>query len=668
MNIRHLMTRDAQEGAASKAVQRMAELAKKPQQRQASVGAVDIEARTVELSFSSELEYRRWFGIEILGHAPGEVRMDRLQDGAAVLWNHNWDDQRGVVESARIENGVGRAVIRLSKSAAGEQLLQDIADGIVSKVSVGYMVHGLKLIEEREDVDVFRVIDWEPFEISPVSVPADPTVGIGRSLENPPEEQPKETPDDATSINDSAATRATTEEQKLMKYRYFRDAQGNMCRVAQDENGKDVGASEIIEAAGADTHSRNMGADAERARTNAILALGDKFDARDLAAQMVRDNKSEKDMQDALLERFNQRTNKPLNEQNRTAEIGMSAEDVSRFSFLRAARALHPNATRADREAAAFEFECSENAQRATGKTAQGILIPADVLGATSRVFNAGGVPGTGQSGAHLVPHTVSTSWIDQLKNRSVMMRLATVMSGLIGSMDIPKKTDRAKAYWLGEGQDATETGMDFGQITITPKTVAAYIDITRKLLSQSSPDAEALVRKDLSDAVGEAIDIAAIYGTGTQYQPRGLKNYNGMNAVDFATAQKPTFAELVAMETEIAADNADIGSMAYLMHSRLRGWMKTTPKFGSGTETTIWEPGNTVNGYRTEVTNQVNAGDMFFGNFADFLIAMWGGLDMIVDTSSLSKSGGTRIVVFQDVDFALRRLESICYGSDTVS
>jgi len=657
-----------------KLAQRLKEIQQRGvQRRDANVvsNSINVEARTVELAFSSETEkVERWYGIEILGHDANEIDLSRMNNKAPVVWMHDLKDQRGVVEvgTARVDaDRIARCTVRFSRSAEGEKLFQDIIDGITSKVSVGYSVGGMKLVEERDGIDVYRITSWQPYEVSMCSASADDdNTGVGRSLENPPEEQPKETTDDAGSIKDSAATRATTEEPKPMKYRYFRDAQGNMCRVAQDDNGKDVGASEIIEAAGSDSHSRSLGAAAESARANAILALGDKFDARDLAAQMVRDGKTETDMQNALLERFNERTAKPLGEQNRTAEIGMSDADVNRFSMLRAARALHPNATRADREAAAFEFECSETAQRATGKTAQGILIPADVLG--TRAFNAGGIPGAGQSGAHLVPHTTSTSWIDQLRNRSVMMKLATVMSGLVGTMDIPKKTDRAKAYWLGEGQDAQETGMDFGQITITPKTVAAYIDITRKLLNQSSPDAEMLVRNDLRDAVGEAIDIAAIYGTGSQYQPRGLKNYNGMNAVDFATAQKPTFAELVAMETEIAADNSDIGSMAYLMHSRLRGWMKTTPKFGSGTETTIWEPGNTVNGYRTEVTNQLNAGDMFFGNFADFLIAMWGGLDMIVDTASLSKSGGTRIVVFQDVDFALRRLESICYGSDTVS
>jgi HK97 family phage major capsid protein len=344
----------------------------------------------------------------------------------------------------------------------------------------------------------------------------------------------------------------------------------------------------------------------------------------------------------------------------------MDQRDIERYSFLKVVRALQPNASRADREAAAFELECSETAQRTLNRTAQGILVPPDILG--SRAFTAGGIPGAGQSGSHLVPHTTSTSWVDMLRNRSVMMRLCRVMAGMVGTFDIPKKTGRGKAYWLGEGQNAKETGMDFGQITLTPKTVAAYMDITRKLMNQSSPDAEALVRSDLSEACGDAIDLAVLYGKGSQYEPRGIKNYDLMNGVDFAAQQQPTFKELVQMETEIAVDNADVNSMAYLANPRFRGHAKTTPRFGTGTESTIWEQGNTVNGYRTEITNQIEADDMFFGNFADVLIALWGGLDITVDNSSLSLSGGTRIVVFQDADVALRRVESICYGSHLVT
>lgn len=145
--------------------------------------AFDADARTVELSFSSETDtVERWFGIEVLGHDAGEVDLSRLNNGAPVLWLHDWADQRGVVESARIDaDRVGRAVIRFSRSPAGDQLLQDVRDGIVTKVSVGYTVNGLQLVEERGEVAVYRVTSWTPHEISMVSVPADDTVGVGRS-------------------------------------------------------------------------------------------------------------------------------------------------------------------------------------------------------------------------------------------------------------------------------------------------------------------------------------------------------------------------------------------------------------------------------------------------------------------------------------------------------
>lgn len=670
MSKHKLMNRDAGDGIAGKAIQRLADLAKKPQQREATVGAVDIEARTVELSFSSELEYRRYWGIEVLGHAPGEVRMERLKDGAASLWNHNWDDMRGVVESARIDSdGVGRAVIRMSRSPAGEQMLQDVADGIVSKVSVGYMVHGLKLIEEREDTDVYRVIDWEPFEISFVSVPADASVGVGRSLENPLEEPADNSADDSTIIkNDPAATRTTTKDIYSMKYRYFTDAQGNQCRVAINDAGEDVGTIEIVTAAGAAvTAAGQRGAADERARSAEILAMADQYagsipNARELASQMIVSGGSQADFQRTLLTAFNERAARPLSEQNQNAEVGLSEADVRRYSFMNVVRALAaPNDQRAQ-QAAAFELECSVAAARTLGRTPQGIMVPPDVL---SRAMNSGGIAGN-QVGAQMIDNDVMRgSFIDLLRNRTIAMQLATVISGLVGNADIPKKTSDGQAYWLGEGQDATETGFGMGQISLSPKTLGAFTEITRKLMQQTSMGVEAMVRSDLINAIGMAIDKAYWYGLGNQYQPLGLKNQSGINAVPFAIAGQPTFKELVQMETEIAADNADIGSMAYVSNSGFRGHAKTQLRFpGVDGANTIWESGNTVNGYRTEITNQVAAGDVFFGNFADTVVALWGGLDLSLDPYSLSKNGGIRIVAFQDIDLALRRKESICYGA----
>jgi HK97 family phage prohead protease len=148
---------------------------------------VDAQARTVDLSFSSTTEVRRpGWGVEILSHASGAMRTERLNASAPLLWNHNWDDQRGVVVpgSVRLDGDKARAKVMFSRGSAGQELFQDVQDGIVANVSVGYRIHDAQLIEVRDDgTDVWFVTDWEPVEISLVSVPADPAVGVGRSAE-----------------------------------------------------------------------------------------------------------------------------------------------------------------------------------------------------------------------------------------------------------------------------------------------------------------------------------------------------------------------------------------------------------------------------------------------------------------------------------------------------
>lgn len=622
---------------------------------------VDEDNRRVELSFSSEAEVERWFGYEILSHAPGAMNAERLNDGGALLVNHDWDDQVGVIESVRIDNDrKGRAVVRFGRSARAEEIFQDVKDGIRKLVSVGYRILAAKITETREGYDVYTITEWEPYEISIVSVPADTTVGVGRSAEKPTDE-PTQTQTYNSPIH---------KQERNMNEKILRDASGNLVRAKVDENGAIVEVLEVLEKAGeSERAAQTRGQDTERNRVRALTDLGTRFNNQELAQQYIRDGGSPDDMQRALLAKFETRTQQPISEQARNANIGMNDAEIRNFSLMRAVRALMPNATQRDRDAAAFEFECSEEAQRQYGREAQGILIPSDVL---NRAFNAGGAANT-PTGATTGSNIVATdllagSFIEMLRNKTTIMRLGTTMAGLVGNVDIPKQTGGATAYWLGEGEDATEGTPVIGQIELKPKTVGAYTDITRRLMMQSTPDAERIVWNDLVNALGQAIDKAGYYGSGAGNEPRGLKNYTGINAVDFATASKPSFAEIVDMESQIAADNADINSMAYVFNALMRGHLKTAPKFGSGTESTIWETGNTVNGYRTEVTNQVVAGDVFFGNFADLLIGLWGGLDLTVDPYSLSKSGGTRIVAFQDVDFALRRVESICYGSATVT
>lgn len=656
--------------------------------RTMEVRSTDTANRTVELAFSSEIEVERWYGIEILDHSPESVRLDRLRDGGALLVDHDWTDQVGVVESVSIDaDRRGRAVVRFGRSARADEIFNDIVDGIRKHVSVGYRVLAAKLEETRDEwQDVYRITEWEPYEISIVSVPADNSVGVGRSFDKPQEEQRASKPDTAGTVEVPAPTNIVSEDKRNMNEKILRDEKGNLVRAMVDESGDITKVLELIERAGDDSRSAEQrGREAEQARVRSITEMGEKYNARDLALTAIKDGVTAEEFQRSLLDHLNNPQREPANPAggngNRsaggsrplsempTANLGMSDSEVRRYSIFRAIRALQPNASQADREAAAFELECSEAAQRQLGRTAQGILVPNDVL---TRAFNAGGAantPAGATTGQNLVEtEFMAGSFIDMLRNRTTIMRLANIMGGLVGNVDIPKQTGGATAYWIGEGEDAPETTPTIGQLGLSPKTVAAYTDITRRLLMQSTPDAEGIVRRDLAAAIALAIDYAAYYGTGENNQPLGLANYTGINAVPFSGVQ-PTYSELVQMESEIAADNADVNSMAYVLNAVGRGAAKTTPKFGSGTDAgVIWEPGGTLNGYRAEVTNQIKTGDVFFGNFADFLIGMWGGMDLTVDPYSLSKSGGLRIVVFQDVDFAVRRVESFALGRKPVT
>jgi HK97 family phage major capsid protein/HK97 family phage prohead protease len=639
----------------------------------AEVRALDEQKRTVELAFSSEAEVERWFGIEVLDHGEGAMRTDRLEDGAAVLVNHDWDDQVGVVESVTVgADRRGRAVVRFGKGARASEVWQDVVDGIRRHVSVGYAIHKVEVEERAGLPDMVRVTDWEPHEISIVSVPADVSVGVGRSQEPPPAEPGKGGLDTASNGQSGTPGASRTHQKEgEMNEKILRDKSGNLVRAKVNDEGEIVEVLEMIERAGEEQDkARRAGVQAEQQRVKAIMDMGREYENTDLATRFVSEGKSPEEFQRALLADMHKQRSKAVSDVGeggqRSASIGMSDKDLQRYSMMKVVRALANPTDKRAQEAAAFELELSQEAERQYGKEARGILIPDDVL---SRAFNAGGsadTPVGAVTGETLVDtQYMAGSFIEMLRNRTVLMRLATTMSGLVGNVDVPKQTGGATAYWIGEHEDAPEGTPTIGQIGLTPKTVAAYTDITRRLMLQSTPDAERIVRNDLASAVAQAIDAAGFYGAGGN-EPTGIANVSGINAVPLATAGKPTYAETVQMESEIAADNADVNNMAYVLASMMRGHFKTTQKFDGTNGAPIWEQGNTVNGYRTEVTNQIQAGDLFFGNFADLIIGLWGGLDLTVDPYSLSKSGGTRLVVFQDVDMVTRRVESFCLGRYT--
>lgn len=349
--------------------------------------------------------------------------------------------------------------------------------------------------------------------------------------------------------------------------------------------------------------------------------------------------------------------------------IGMSDEEVERYSLVRAVRAA---ANLIPWSEARLEQEASRATAERLGIQPEGFFVPHDwVERQGRRQFGElretrdlmAGIP---SAGGYTVEEVLGSSFIELLRNRMVVRQAgATVLTGLQGDLAIPKQTGGATAYWVGEGGAPTESQQQVGQVALTPKTVGAYTDFSRRLILQSTLDVEAFVRSDLASVLQLAVDLAALHGTGAANEPLGVANVTGIGAPGTGAA---SLALVVDLETEVAVDNADVGRLAYITNATVRGTLKQTD-IGTDTGMMIWNTmaGNTpVNGYPAWVTNQVTGTNIFFGNWADLILGFWSGMDVLVDPYTHSTSGTIRVVALQDVDVAVRHPESFALDSTT--
>jgi HK97 family phage major capsid protein len=353
----------------------------------------------------------------------------------------------------------------------------------------------------------------------------------------------------------------------------------------------------------------------------------------------------------------------------RDAVIGMSDSDARRFSWLRVIRALANPGDRRLQDDAAFEMDACKAAEQAAGVTARGLMVPHDVLVGSQRDL----VVGTATGGGYLKGTThAGGAFIDLLRAKSMCVQMgATQITGNVGDVAIPKRTAGATAYWLAnEGTAITEGANTFSQVSLSPKISGAYVDVSYKLLKQASPDAESLVTADLAESLASAFDKAALHGSGADGEPTGLENVSGIGSVETGGSAVSN-QTLLQLERDVAVANADVGTMGYLTNAKVRAGLKQTYTNATYGEVPLWSSGadgmGEVNGYKAGCTGQVaddlgggsNYSAMFFGNWADLILATWGGLDLIVDPYSLGNYGITRVVGLQAVDVAVRNAES---------
>jgi HK97 family phage major capsid protein len=617
--------------------------------------AIDIEARTVTLAFASEAPVERNWGLEVLDVTPSAMRMGRLRSGANLLCDHDPTDVVGVVESVGIgADRVARAVVRFGKSARASEVFQDVVDGIRRNVSFGYLIHQVKS-ENRAGVETMLVTDFEPFEITLCSVPADASVGVGRSAEAPVT-QPT---DEQRGISLTLSIEVETPDAEPAE-----PATDDMTETAAmsppDQNRKAPTVSTPhIEVFAQRDHATEI------SKIAATIPGG-----ADLALRAIQAGQTVEQFQQEAIRHL---STKPIP----TSDIGLSDQDARRYSIVRAINALaNPTDVGAQR-AATFERECSDAVSKVAGKSARGFYLPSDVQKYQQRDLTAG----TNNAGGFTVATDMqANSFIDALRNAMVIMGMGTrMLTGLNGNVAIPKLSSGATHFWVAENTAPTESQQTLAQVTLTPKTVGAFTDISRRLLLQSSIDVESMVRDDLAKVLGLAIQGAAINGSGASNQPSGLLTLVTAGVLGGTNGAAPSWANIIALETAVAAANADSGTMGYLTNTKVRGKLKGTEKFTS-TGPTVWEAGNTpLNGYQAAVTNAVpsnlvkgtsgaTCSAIIFGNFADLLIGMWGSLDLMVDPYSGSTAGTVRVVALQDVDVAVRNVESFATMVDALT
>jgi HK97 family phage major capsid protein len=604
---------------------------------------IDRERRTVALSFSSEEPVERWYGMEILDHSEGAVDLSRLKKIGALLINHDPRDQVGVIEDVYLDQAdrKGRAIVRFGRSAKAEEVFQDVLDGIRKNVSVGYLVKEMKFEKHENGKDYYRVTRWVPIEISLVSIPADATVGIGRNLET----EVRVIKEETLNLVKEEKREETRQDNKKIEER----------RVKMEEIRKEV-------------------LEQEQKRVAEILAIGEAHNCLDLAKKAIAEGRSVDEFKGIVLETVY----KARKQEVIDPRIGMSEKEARQFSIVRAINALANH----NWNLAPFEKEASDAVAKRIGKEPHGFYIPYDVM-TTPLVSRRDLEKGTPSAGGYTVAtELLAAEFIELLRNAMMVRKLgARILSGLVGDIAIPKQTGGATAYWVGESMAPTESQQTFGQLGLSPKTVGAYTDISRKLLLQSSIDVEAFVRQDLTTILALAIDFACINGTGSSYQPTGILNTTGIGLVEIdVNGGAPTYEHIVKLWKEVAQDNALVGSLGFLTNAIMIAKLSRTPKVPGYPVFVIEDlPGQdgmtTMLGLPCAMSNQVpsnlvkgtsnDCSAIIFGNWADLIIAQWGAIDVMVDPYTGGAAGTVRVRVLQDIDIGIRHPESFAAIKD---
>lgn len=625
------------------------------------VRAINVDARTIEVAFCSEqpvsriIDDKLYFEILLCGEENVDLR--RLNNKGAVLFNHDRDKLLGAVVEAHMDaDRVGRATLQISNVGLGNTMWGMIQEGILSHISIGYNIY-----DYRMEGNNIIVTNFEIYEISLVTVPADETVGIGRALgcDNQMRDVLEDELEEAHEDESLNSTEDTNDEERIMEEQEGMEETRldnesydikETLIVDNDENGgvanielSDGELEELVSKRPDLLKKLQAGIEPDQINSTDPVEVEDK---RDVGEFTDADGKAEhpEDMEDEA----EKERKRELTSIGQVLKVDVSEAIANGISVSDFKRSLNTNNKTPNVKDNKMEKSVINGLirQAAEGKPFEGtrLEVPVNQLRATS----------TTTGGMALVKEVYVDSYIDVLRANSVFAQLPIqTFSGLEGegNLVLPKLSSDFTAMFefIDEGEDSPLVDANFEKLVLKPKTFSGSVPITRTLIKSA-------------DTAERYVQDAMVRGAGLKLEKEILSEIvtaapNG--TLSAAITQKDVQDALA----KLAAANVRIDNVVAIVHPTTAAILRST-LVGDNTAAKYM-----IEGFRFEAwladsvrvieSTQVAAGSVIFGDFSNVVLASWGGLTVDRDDTTLRASQGIVLRTFAYIDHAVAHAEA---------
>jgi HK97 family phage major capsid protein/HK97 family phage prohead protease len=545
--------------------------------------------------------------VEVLDHSPGAISF--AQDPLPLVVGHDARDTPiGRVSRLHADGKRLRGVVTFSRSQRAQEILQDVRDQMPVGISIGYTVQDWQRGDGRTQI----ATAWTLHEVSALAVPADPAAGFNRGMI-----MTTQTQEPRAELSGAAADAARTERQRCQELR----------------------------------------------------ALGGRHNLGALADEHIDKGTPVDVFRGIVLNEIDKRGgSKPLH--TPVAEIGATRGDIENFSLSRLILAKIDPTQHARHAGLELEMvrAATDEVQRTIGREPKGVYLPAEVqrslLSLQTRTNTVGG------SGGNVVQTSVLASeYVPPAYNQPAVVQAgARVLTGLRDVIKIPKMSTGSTPGWVAtENATLSQTDPAFAQVSLSPKDIGVYTDVSRRLMLQSNPAIDGLIRDDLAAQIQVALDAGAINGSGSSGQPTGVMNASGVGVAAVGTNGGAWTWPLVTTNVQnVFVANRGVGSLGWVVSGQARMHAARTQKV-SGYPAYLTDgpdysqlagypmfqtqnvPSNLTKGTGTNLTAAI------FGNWNDLIIGEWGVMDLLLDPYTFSNTGAVRIRVIMTADVAVR-------------